>query len=205
MDRRQFQNSVLSMAAGSVAGLAFQNATSAQTPATKASPNVPGMITEEQLGNLLAAMGLKPKKEQHRYDFEFKAVIDKEEWVLTMSAVLSQDKKSIWLMAWLDELPKSAADVPRTALLRLLARNDKMGNNKFFAYIATNRRFVLEQIVPNKDITTAGFRDLLKGLSQTVVETYPEWSVSNWSGTPKPSSPQPAKQIATPEPAAIRR
>ena len=38
-----------------------------------------------------------------------------------MSAVLSQNGQSIWLMAWLDELPRSSAEVPRAALLRLLA------------------------------------------------------------------------------------
>lgn len=196
MDRRQFQNSVMSIAAGTVAGFAIGGQASAQTPSTS------GKITEEQLGNLLAAMGLKPKKEQQRYDFDFKALINKEEWVLSMSAVLSTDQKHIWLMAWLDELPKAAADVPRTALLRLLARNDKMGNSKFFAYIAANRRFVLEQIIPNEDVTTAGFRDALKGLSQTVVETYPEWSVENWLGNQPPAQ----SAIRTPEPAgAIRK
>lgn len=140
-------------------------------------------LDEAELGNMLRAMGLKPKKEEKRYDFRFKAILNKEEWELSMSAVLSTNGKSVWVMAWLDELPKSAADVPRTALLRLLADNDRLGKGKFFAYIASNRRFVLQRVVPNANLTTAAFRDVLKDLGATVVVTYPHWSVSNWKNS----------------------
>jgi hypothetical protein len=139
-----------------------------------------GGLTEESLGNMLQAMGIESKKVEKRYDFSFKAVLNKEEWDLSMTAVLSQDGKSIWVMAWLDELPRSAADVPRTALLRLLADNDRMGTGKFFAYVATNRRFVLQRVIPNRDITTATMREVLQDLGATVVETYPHWAVENW-------------------------
>jgi hypothetical protein len=147
------------------------------------APAAGSKLDEADLGNMLRAMGLKPKKEEKRYDFRFKAILNKEEWELSMSAVLSTNGKSVWVMAWLDELPKSAADVPRTALLRLLADNDRLGKGKFFAYIASNRRFVLQRIVPNENVTTASFRDVLKDLGATVVVTYPHWSVSNWSNS----------------------
>ena len=124
-------------------------ATTAATTATAAAP-VPGQLTEEQLGNLLKAMGLKAEKVEKRFDFVFRSVHNKEDWDLSMTAVLSADNKSIWIMAWLDELPKSAADVPRTALLRLLAANDRLGHGKFFAYVASNRRFVMQRIIPNE-------------------------------------------------------
>jgi len=150
----------------------------ADSPA--AAPSQQGPLTQESLGHLLGAMGLKPKLQKKRYDFSFKAIHGKEEWELSMSAVLSQNGKSIWVMAWLDELPRSAADVPRTSLLRLLAANDNLGKGTFFAYIANNRRFVLERIVPNENISTAGFRKVLQNLGASVVETYPHWSVANW-------------------------
>lgn len=153
-----------------------------------------GQLTEQSLGNLLRAMGLKPKIEQKRYDFRFKAVLDGNEWELSMSAVLSNDKKSIWVMAWLDELPKSASDVPRTALLRLLADNDRLGEGKFFAYIAANRRFVLQRVMPNTNVSTASFRDVLKDLGKTVVITYPHWSVANWTDS---SNKSPAANTAS--------
>lgn len=139
-----------------------------------------GGMTDAQLEALITAQKLNPTRVEQRYDFAFKASLNSEEWELSMSAVLSQDGGSIWVMAWLDELPKSAADVPRTALLRLLAANDKMGGGKFFAYIANNRRFVLQRVIGSEGITAADFRLCLQDLGATVVETYPQWAVANW-------------------------
>ena len=92
-----------------------------------AQDQVASRVDEDQLGQMLAALGLQPKKNQQRYDFTFQADVAEEEWQLSMSAVLSQDGSDVWLMAWLNELPKSSAAVPKTALLRLLAHNDELG------------------------------------------------------------------------------
>ncbi|MFM9962375.1 MAG: type III secretion system chaperone [Planctomycetaceae bacterium] len=148
----------------------------------------PGQINEEQLGNLLKAMGLEATKIDSRYDFQFKAVHNKEEWDLSMTAVLSQDGSAIWLMAWLDQLPKSSADVPRTALLRLLSDNDRLGNGKFFAYVATNRRFVLQRVIANEGVTTKVFRGWLDDLGGSVADSFEHWSVSAWRATDGSSS-----------------
>jgi hypothetical protein len=147
----------------------------------RAADPVPGQLTEEQLGQMITAIGLKPNKIQQRYDFAFTANVDEEEWQLSMSSVLSQDGKWLWVMAWLDELPKTSAEVPRTALLRLLAENDRLGNGKFFAYIPANRRFVLQVSIPNEDMTSAKLQETMKDLGSAVVETYPIWSVTGWS------------------------
>ncbi len=141
-------------------------------------------ISEAELGNLLKAMGAEVKLEDKRYDFSFPARYNKEEWNLSMSAVLSENGNAIWVMAWLDACPKTAAEVPRTALLRLLAKNDTMGNGKFFAYIQANNRFVLQRVIPNDNITTARFREVLQDLGAGVVETFPYWSVANWTKPP---------------------
>ena len=148
--------------------------------AADAEPAAGGQLTEETLGVMLTAMGLEPKKEEHRYDFAFRAMYFGEEWDLTMSAVLSQNGQWVWVMAWLDELPRSAGDVPRTALLRLLSDNDTMGTGKFFSYVAGNRRFVLQRALPNEAMTTPAFREILKDMGASVVETYPHWNVGNW-------------------------
>ncbi len=190
--------------AAAVCGLAVgvPLASAQSTPATAAA--APGQLSEEQLGQLITAMGLKPDKKEQRYDFAFKAKMGEQEWELSMSSVLSRDGKTIWLMAWLDELPKSANDVPRTALLRLLAENDKLGNGKFFTYIPANRRFVLQCTVPNENMTTAKFKYVLQDLGTSVVESHEVWSVANWSGTPAANTAaagavgQPAKPDAQP-------
>ena len=57
----------------------------------------------------------------------FRRTYNKEPWTLSMSAVLSENGNSIWVMAWLDQCPKTAAEVPRTALLRLLGEERHAG------------------------------------------------------------------------------
>jgi len=167
--------------AGLIVGAGRLLADGEQSQATsEVQAQAAGHVSEVELGNLIRAMGADAKLEEKRYDFSFPARYAKEEWNLSMSAVLSENGNAIWVMAWLDPCPRTAVDVPRTALLKLLARNDTMGNGKFFAYIPANNRFVLERVVPNENITTAKFREVLQDLGAGVVETYPYWSVANW-------------------------
>jgi hypothetical protein len=157
---------------------------------TEPSANAPGHVSQEELGTLIRAMGIPVKLDERRFDFSFPATYNKEPWTLSMSAVLSENGNSIWVMAWLDQCPKTAAEVPRTALLRLLAKNDTLGNGKFFAYIPANTRFVLERVLPNENMTTAHFREVLQDLGAAVVETYPYWSVSNWTKPAQNRAPE---------------
>ncbi|WP_437228709.1 type III secretion system chaperone [Planctomicrobium sp. SH661] len=169
---------LLGAVAGAVpTGLAIQSARAQdQAAASK--------LNEDQLGQLIGALGLQVTKKEKRYDFAFQAQMEDQQWELSMSAVLSHDGGTVWLMAWLDELPKASNDVPRTALLRLLAQNDQLGDGKFFAYIPSNRRFVLQRTIPNEGLTSAKLRVSLQDLGTSVVETYPIWSTANWNGTP---------------------
>lgn len=184
-----------------------------QPRSAAAATPAPGQISESELGELLAAMGVKPKKTEQRYDFAFQTSYRGEEWKFTMSTVLSRNGESIWVMAWLDQIPPTANEVPRTALLRLLAANDRLGNGKFFAYIPTNKRFVLQRIVKNENITMKEMQRILQDLAASVADEYPTWSVSGW--TPKnenqvadqdasersvPSNPTAASRSASPVP-----
>ena len=78
-------------------------------------------LTDDQLEQLISGLGLKATKVEQRFDFGFKATLEEDQWELSMSAVLSQDGNSVWLMAWLDELPKSA---DRAAAAALRQRQD---------------------------------------------------------------------------------
>jgi len=169
------------------------------------TPQNSNALSEQSLGKVLVEIGLKPSKQEKRFDFRFKTVHETEEWELSMSAVLSQNGNSLWVMAWLDELPKSAAEVPRTALLRLLADNDKMGKGKFFAYIASNRRFVLQRVIENENIDAKTMKSVLLDLGATVVETHPHWSVQNWLGSSVSTSNQSSNEtIQNPKRTATR-
>lgn len=150
-------------------------------------PVTSGVLTEESLGQTLNAIGLKPVKTDKRYDFAFKTSVRGEEWKFSMSAVLSRNGQTVWIMAWLDEIPKQSSQVPQLALLKLLAANDRMGNGKFFAYIPTNKRFVLQRVISNKGITPKSLTAAMQDLAVSVADEYPNWSVAKWA--PNSSGP----------------
>lgn len=173
---------------------------------------LPGQLSEAELGDMLSAiLGQAPKKTEQRYDFAFKTSYRGEEWKFSMSAVLSRNGEDVWVMAWLDQIPNSASEVPRTALLRLLAANDRLGDGKFFAYIPTNKRFVLQRVIDNRDMTNKKLMETLQDLASSVADEYPTWSVANWapkadqqiaegegSGRAVPSNPTAASRSAAP-------
>ena len=140
-----------------------------------------GQLSEDTLGSALKSIGLKPTKKEKRYDFAFKTSIEGEEWKFSMSTVLSRNEESVWVMAWLDKIPRSSGDVSRMALLRLLAANDRLGNGKFFAYIPTNKRFVLQRVVANEEMTSRKLQATLKDLAMSVAAEYPVWATANWN------------------------
>jgi hypothetical protein len=84
-------------------------------------------------------------------------------------------------MAWLDQIPQTSTEVPKTALLRLLAANDRLGEGKFFAYIPTNKRFVMQRVIPNRDLNNKRMMETLRDLASSVADEYPTWSVANWA------------------------
>ncbi len=147
-------------------------------------------LTVDALGKMLEAMGLKPNKFESSFNFTFpfKAKTEGEksdaEWNMTMAATMSTDEQGIWLTAFLAELPQTAADVPRTALLRLLAQNDEMGEGIFFAYIPKVKKIVLECFIANEDITSALFKECLVDLASRVVTSQQYWNVAEWKQTP---------------------
>ena len=202
LSRRTF-GAALAGAAAAVAAPAVAEAADSPAGGEHVPPTPPGGLTEESLGEMLEALGLKPTKEKSRFDFQFKTTLESEQWDFTMSAVLSRNGQSLWAMAWLDELPKSAAAVPRSALLKMLAANDRMGSGKFFAYIPANRRFVLQRVVANAEMSNKKVRGLLIDLGRSVRSEYATWSVEGWT---RPASPpqtaeaparKPARRVST--------
>lgn len=176
--------------------MVLMGAQAARAQQTEARPQrAAGQLSEENLGSALKAIGLKPTKTEKRYDFAFKTSIQGEEWKFSMSTVLSRNEESIWVMAWLDQIPRSSNDVPRVALLKLLAANDRLGNGKFFAYIPTNKRFVLQRVVPNEQMTSRKLRATLQDLALSVADEYPVWATANWN--PNKQQQRVAKESAS--------
>lgn len=162
-----------------------------------------GRLDLDGLSKALKAAGIKAKAREKAFDFSY---VEKdavgEEWTLSMSAVLSNDEETVWLMAWLDELPQSSSDVPRTALLRLLADNDMIGNGIFFAYVKSNRRFILQRVLKNAALTATSLKSDLDELGFAVMNTYAHWAVKNWkalSGTTETAAAAAAKETEADE------
>ncbi len=185
-DIRKGVHAMKSIAAVILTALVLTNTAHAQDGQ---KPLPPGALTEESLGQVLNAIGLKPLKTDKRYDFAFKTSVKGEEWKFSMSAVLSRNGESVWVMAWLDQIPSKSSQVPQLALLKLLAANDKMGNGKFFAYIPTNKRFVLQRVMKNERMGTKVLMSALQDLAISVADEYPTWAVTNWAPQ-TPSQPQ---------------
>ena len=176
---------------GKIFVLALLVTSSIPLSAQDLNPALPSdALNEQQLGEALTSIGLKPLKTDKRYDFAFKTSVRGEEWKFSMSSVLSRNGESVWVMAWLDEIPTNANEVPRTALLRLLAANDRLGNGKFFAYIPSNKRFVLQRVVKNEELNTKKLMEALQDLAVSVADEYPTWSVANWAPQDDGQQPQ---------------
>ena len=159
-----------------------------------------GSVDPASLGRMLGTLGLKPTAAGTRFDFEFQTREGDQEWGFAMSAVISQDSGTIWLMAWLEEMPKQASKVPAAALLRMLAENDRLGNGKFFAYDRQNRRFLMQRVIPNEGITPAVLRDVIGDMAKGVIGSHVTWSVAQWA-----QEPALRQSALPPAPAAERR
>jgi len=188
-----------------------------KTPAKASTPDTDesNQLSVEALGTMLEAMGLKPNKFESSFNFTFpfkaKTEGDKAdkdvEWNMTMAATMSTDEQGIWVTAFLAELPQTAADVPRTALLRLLAQNDEMGEGIFFAYIPKVKKIVLECFLANEDINSALFKECLTDLASRVAATQQYWNVAEWKQNPaapgKESAADEKKSASGDKPAAL--
>lgn len=186
ISRRRLLSTGLATLGGTLAtaALAAEKTADTEKPSAKREkPAANGQLTLEALGNLLEAMGLKATKFESSYNFTFPFKADIE-WNMTMSATMSTDELGIWITAYLSEMPQTAADVPRTALLKLLAQNDELGDGIFFAYISKVRKIVMERMIPNEDITSASFKESIRELATRVTETQSLWTVSEWKQSP---------------------
>ena len=143
-----------------------------------------GAVNSDSLGQMLVLMEFKPRAAESRFDFEYQLRQGDQDWGFAMSVVLSQDAGTIWVMAWLEEMPKKAAKVPAAALLRMLAENDRLGNGKFFAYDRQNRRFLMQRVLPNKGITPGFLREVFRDMASGVISSHQAWSVARWAEKP---------------------
>ena len=160
-----------------------------------------GSVDTASLGRMLGELGIVPQVTGTRFDFDFASREEEDqEWAFAMSVVLSQDAGTVWVMAWLEEMPEQASKVPAAALLRMLSANDSLGNGKFFAYDRRNRRFLMQRVLPNRGISASGLRGVFQNMARGVIGSHSTWSVARWS-----EAPEVQQSTLPPAPAAERR
>jgi hypothetical protein len=182
--RRQILSTGIAALGGTLATAAI--AADADKSAKSSKPAARNPLSVEELGLLLEAMGLKATQFESSFSFTFPFKAEAE-WNMTMSATMSTDARGVWITAYLADLPQAAADVPRTALLKLLAQNDELGDGIFFAYIPKVRKIVLQRVIYNDGITSVIFKEAVRELATRVVETQQLWTVSEWKQSTTPS------------------
>jgi len=177
VSRRHVLSTGLAALGGTLATSAL--AADAEKSGKSSKPAAKNPLSVEGLGTLLEAMGLKATQYESSFSFTFPFKAEAE-WNMTMAATMSTDEKGVWITAYLADLPQAAADVPRAALLKLLAQNDELGDGLFFAYIPKVRKIVLERVIYNEGITSAAFKEAIREVATRVVETQQLWTVSEW-------------------------
>ena len=90
-----------------------------------------GVIDSEGLGRMLRSVGVKPRAAGSRYDFEFHSKQGGQEWDFAMSAVISQNGGTIWVMAWREEMLQHAQTVSDARTL--LADERQVGEASTFS------------------------------------------------------------------------
>ena len=206
ISRRHLLSTGLAAVSGTLATAALAADKEKAGDPDKASPKKSvaskSQLSLESLGTLMEAMGLKPTKYESSYNFTFPFKAESE-WNMTMTATMSTDEMGIWITAYLADMPQTAADVPRTALLKLLAQNDELGDGIFFAYIPKVRKIVLERMIANEGITSASFKESIRELATRVTETQPLWTVSEWKQTPVSGKDSAAEEKASGDKPAV--
>jgi hypothetical protein len=158
-----------------------------QKPANPAAPpagaakTTPGTLTEEQLGQMLEGMGFEVKPGTYtggaRY---FDIRITSNGMDFTIRVALSPNKRVIWLMSYLGDLP---ADVTVAQLKDLLqAINTKTGKMQFRL---TGTQLKADQPLDNVGVTAARLRREIDDFTASLGDTASLWGFKKTEKTEK--------------------
>lgn len=142
------------------------------------------VLTPESLGTLLREdMGLDASPFENRHDFLYKADLQNQELELFFSVALSTDQKQLRVRAWLDPLPEGM--ISEEPLLKLLNRNAELTAGLHYAYSREGRRFLIEAVLKNDQMTAEKLKTALNEVSMEVATSWGLWATSEWTTGPK--------------------
>jgi hypothetical protein len=173
-----------------VGGTSPANAQPATQPVEQPTPPAPtvdpcGPITDVRLGEMLDRMGLEVKRGTYtsgaRY---FDLPVATADYDFTIRISLSPNKRVIWLMTYLGDLPP---DVPAERLRALLeAINSKTGKLQFRL---VGNQLKVDQPLDNFAVTPARLRREIDDLKLTVQATCKVWDAKKWETKPVNTNP----------------
>lgn len=139
-------------------------------------------LTLNDLGRLIQDLQLTPKLVGSQYDVAYQAEMDDQEIEVFFSLKLTNDQSKVRIRAWLD--PRPECEISEKHLLELLAAGSELESCFHFGYNKDVQRFLLEAILPNKDLTSKDLNTTMLQVSEEVSNTWLLWATSEWATGP---------------------
>ncbi|HCS50296.1 MAG TPA: hypothetical protein DIW81_01680 [Planctomycetaceae bacterium] len=139
-------------------------------------------LTMNDLGRLIQELQLTPKLVGSQYDVVYQAEMNDQEIEVFFSLKLTNDHSKVRIRAWLDPLPES--EISEKHLLELLAAGSELESCFHFGYNKDVKRFLLEAIVPNQNLTSKDLDTTMLQVSEEVSNTWLLWATSEWVAGP---------------------
>ncbi len=150
-------------------------ATATETPAGKADPCAP--ITDVRLGELLDGLGLAPRKGTYNSGaLYYDVTVTSKDYDFNIRVGLSPNKRSVWLMSYLSDIPANAPAERFRGLLE--AVNSKTGKMQFRL---VGSQLKADQPMDNVAVTSVRLRKELNDMAESLQDTHALWDVSKWT------------------------
>jgi hypothetical protein len=133
-------------------------------------------ITDAQLGQMLEGLGLEVKKGTYKSGgLYFDVKVPTKDYEFEVRVALSPNKRCIWLMSYLDDMPTNAEAARLRALLEAI--NSKTGKLQFRL---VGDQLKADQPLDNTAVTAVRLRRELDDFGASLQDTDTLWNVKKW-------------------------
>jgi hypothetical protein len=135
-------------------------------------------LTKDNLGQVLANLGLRPEKVNEK---RYRMAIERGGIKFTITASVSDDGTELWLNTYVAEV-SDIAKLPSGVMDKLLTASNDYGPAHFTFTAGEKpgvRSVYLHRALDNRGLNPAMIREALDNLASDVVSTRPIWSLLN--------------------------
>jgi hypothetical protein len=152
-------------------GQADQKSPPAPTPAAETALAADGSITDEQLGKMLVGLGYEAKLGTYSSGARYYDIkVPTKDFDFSIRLALSPNKRCIWLMAYLSEVPANVTVEQLQALLR--AVNTKTGKMQFRM---TGMQLKADQPLDNVAVSPSRLKREIDDFAAALADTADLW------------------------------